>query len=435
MKIRFLGAAGEVGRSCFLVEGSERILLDCGVKFKEREEFPLLDNKTARNLDRVVISHAHMDHSGFCPALYAAGYEGKVYLTKPTRDLTQLLLADYLRLQKEFTPYSQDDIDKLLTHTEILEYGEWSDRGKGPIRLQEAGHILGSAITELNLDEKKIIYSGDINLRSSRLLDGAKTGLDGEILIIESTYGAKADRHIAARDADRIFIGLVNGALQKEGKVLVPTFAIGRGQEILFTLESYLRSGVLEKTPIYLDGMIKKALRIYRHNAIYLKKEVQRRILTSDDDPFKSEYYLVPKSKDRRDVFEQRKAVVLATSGMLNGGPILTYLEHLGESKKNSLILVGYQAEGTRGRALLEGAKELELRRKKIEINLKVSQAPFTAHSDHRELVHFAKSIKGLQKVFVVHGEGEKPFELAQSIEKATGAEAVVPALGGVYDV
>jgi len=435
LNIKFLGAAGEVGRSCFLVEGSERILLDCGVKFKEREEFPLLDNKTARKLDRVILSHAHMDHSGFLPALYAAGYEGKVYLTKPTRDLTQLLLADYLRLQKDFSPYSQEDIDKLLTHTEILEYDEWSERGKGPIRFQEAGHILGSAITELKMDGRKIIYSGDINLRSSRLLDGAKTGLEGDTLIIESTYGAKADRHVAAKDADKIFIGLVNGTLQKEGKVIVPTFAIGRGQEILFTLESYLRSGVMEKCPIYLDGMIKKALRIYRHNAIYLKKEVQRRILTSDDDPFKSEYYLVPKSKDRHDVFEQRKTVILSTSGMLNGGPVLSYLEHLGQSRKNTLILVGYQAEGTRGRALLEGAKQLQLRDKRIDIELKVAQAPFTAHSDHRELVHFAKSINGLKKVFVVHGEGGKSEELAKAIEKATGAEAIVPSLGETHDI
>jgi len=410
-------------------------LLDCGVKFKEREEFPLLDNRTARSLDRVILSHAHMDHSGYAPALYAAGYEGKIYLTKPTRDLTQLLLADYLRLQKAFTPYSQEDVDKLLTHTEILEYNEWSERGKGPIRFQEAGHILGSAITELNLDGNKIIYSGDINLRSSRLLDGAKTGLEGDVLIIESTYGAKADRHVAAKDADKLFIDMVNSTLQKEGKVLVPTFAIGRGQEILFTLESYLRSGVMEKCPIYLDGMIKKALRIYRHNAIYLKKEIQRRILTSDEDPFKSEYYLVPKSKDRHDVLEQRKTVILSTSGMLNGGPVLNYLEHLAESKKNCLILVGYQAEGTLGRALLEGAKEVVLKRKKIEVNLRVSQAPFTAHSDHRELVHFAKSIKGLRKVFVVHGEGNKPFELAQAIEKATGAQAIVPTLGSAYEV
>ncbi|HII38551.1 TPA: MBL fold metallo-hydrolase, partial [Candidatus Micrarchaeota archaeon] len=249
MEISFLGGAGEVGRSCILVSGSEKILLDCGVKFKEREEFPQLDNKTARSLDRAVISHAHMDHSGFAPALYAAGYTGQVYLTKPTRDLTQLLLADYLRLQKDFSPYTQDDINKLLTHTQILEYDQWSDKGKGPIRFQEAGHILGSAITELNLDGKKIIYTGDINLRSSRLLEGAKVGMEADVLIIESTYGAKANHHIAGKDADRILIDNINAALRNDGKVIIPSFAIGRGQEILSTLESFMRSGSLEKTP------------------------------------------------------------------------------------------------------------------------------------------------------------------------------------------
>ncbi|HII38549.1 TPA: beta-CASP ribonuclease aCPSF1, partial [Candidatus Micrarchaeota archaeon] len=154
-----------------------------------------------------------------------------------------------------------------------------------------------------------------------------------------------------------------------------------------------------------------------------------------DDDPFKSEFYLIPKSKDRRDVFEQKKAIIVTTSGMLNGGPVFTYLEHLAGSKKNAMILVGYQAEGTRGRKLLDGAKEIELRRKTVEVNLKVSQAPFTAHSDHRELVHFAKNVRGLKKVFIVHGEKEKLGELATAIRRATGAEVVIPEIGETHQI
>jgi len=432
LEISFLGAAQEVGRSCMIVEGLQNTMLDCGIKLEENEEFPLVDKEIIRKLDRVVVSHAHLDHSAYTPALYAAGYHKEVLLTKPTRDLSQLLLADYLRINKGFSPYSEKDVDKFLKHTQIMEYNEWSENGRGPVRFQEAGHILGSAITELR-DEKKIIYSGDINTRPSRLLEGATMGLEGEVLIIESTYGSKKDKHLSSKEAGQILVKSINESLDKGGKVIVPTFAIGRGQEILFTLESHLRSGGMPKVPVYLDGMINKALRIYRHNAIYLKKEVQRRILTSDDDPFKSDYYFVPERKDKSDVFEQEKCVILATSGMLNGGPVLSYIEHLAEDKKNKIILVGYQAEGTRGRQLVDGAKELDLGRGRVvDIKMKVDQAPFSGHADHQELVNFAKSIKGLEQVFIVHGEENKPFELAEGIRNAFKGriEVTVPKLG-----
>ena len=430
MNISFLGAAREVGRSAILVEGKENVLLDCGIKLTKNEEFPLLDNRTVRTLDKVVLSHAHLDHCGYLPALYASGYKKKVAMTKPTRDLIQLLLADYLRLNKEgVIPYNQSDVDTLLKSTDILEYNE-ATKGTTPIRFSEAGHIIGSAITEV-FAEKKIIYTGDLNLRTSRLLEGAQTGLEGEVLVMESTYGAKADSHTASKDVGKQLIDSINSTLKKGGKVIIPTFAIGRGQEILFTLESYMRSGGLHSCPIFLDGMVNKALRIYRHNAIYLKKEVQRRILTSDDDPFKSEFYHVPEKKDKSDVLDSGECIILCTSGMLNGGPVLRYLEALGGNRKNKMILVGYQAEGSRGRALIEGAKEIEIGGQQVEINLEVDQARFTAHSDHRDLVKFAKGIKGLKQALIVHGEPHKQDELAQAIEEhCKGVQAYAPQPG-----
>ena len=434
MELTFLGGAREVGRSAVLAEGKQKILLDCGIKMAKDEDFPLIDNALAKSLDSVVVSHAHLDHSGYVPALFAAGYEGKVILTKPTRDLCQLLLADALRLQKNFSPYNQEDINTFLKNTEIVEYNHHT-KAEWPIRFQEAGHILGSAITEV-FAEKKIIYSGDINTRASRLLEGAVQGLEGEVLVLESTYGRRTDRHPSFNSIGRQLIDAINSTLRKGGKVIIPTFAIGRGQEILFTLENYLRSGGLHKSPIFLDGMITKALRIYRHNAVYLKREIQQRILTSDDDPFKSEAYLVPQTKDKSDVLEKEEAIILCTSGMLNGGPVLTYLKKLGNDRKNKIILVGFQAKGSRGRLLLEGAEELEIDDEKIPIRLEVAQAPFSGHSDHPELVNFARSIKGLKKVFVVHGEGEAPFELAEEIEKrCKGVKCEVPELGSTHEL
>jgi len=433
LKITFLGAAREVGRSAILVESEgEKILLDCGIKMKKNEEFPLIENSEIKKLTKVVLSHAHLDHSGYLPALYAAGYEGKVYMTKPTRDLIQLLLADALKIQKEWSPYNKSDIDALLKNIEILEYNQLSKDKK--IRFQNAGHILGSAMTEIFLEGRKLLYTGDINLRSSRLLNGCKTGVEADFLIIESTYGGKGDVHIPTKEATNEFISKINEVQKEGGKILIPTFAIGRGQEILFTLENHLKSGVMEKTPIFLDGMVKKALKIYRHNAIYLKKEVQRRILAGDDDPFKSEFYKFPKTKSKKEVFQSKKAIILATSGMMTGGPVMKYLEKLAGDEKNMLIIVGYQSEGSIGRKLLEGEKKLKYKDKIIDVKMRVWNSPFSAHSDHKELVQFARSMKNLKKAFIVHGEEERLFDLAEDI-KSKNTEVFIPHLKESFEV
>jgi len=435
-----------VGRSCIHVQGAASTLLDCGVKLSgDKEEFPLLDKELVQSLDKVVMSHAHLDHSGYAPALYGMGYGGKMFLTKPTRDLMQLLLADYLKIAKErgSAPYSEKQVNKLLVNTEMLDYDEQAGWEKFGVRLQQAGHVLGSSLVELN-EEKKLLYTGDLSLRETRLLEPARTGLSAQVLVTESTYGSRKDKHPSIKAASSQFIEKVKATLDNGGKVLIPTFAVGRGQEILFTLESFMRSQALPEVPIYLDGMIKKALRIYRHNAIYLKREIQLRILSSEDDPFKSEHYRVPETKDRSDVVDGGPCIVLATSGMLTGGPILHYLRELGNDSKNSLIFVGYQGEGTPGRALLEGAKEITIEGQVYQIDLKVSQSSFSAHADHDQLVDFAKGIKDLEKVFVLHGEGTKSDELAQDIERicnrgrqagARKVETVVPELGEQYVV
>jgi len=431
MNVTFFGAAREVGRSAILLEGTEKILLDCGIKPAKEPEYPLLDAKTIKSLDRVVLSHAHLDHSGNIPGLYAQGYKGQVEITKPTRDLIQLLLADFLRLNKENSPYSQAEVDRLLKSTSIHEFDEPFKTKSATLRFRTAGHILGAAMTEVHTGGRKILYSGDIDIRESRLLDGAASSLEADTLILESTYGSKADKHPSLKNTGKGFIDSVNKTLKAGGKVIIPTFAIGRGQEILFTLESYLRSGGLEHVPIYLDGMVTRALRIYRHNAIYLKKEIQRRILTSEDDPFKSEFYFIPQRKDRADVFEHDRAIILATSGMLNGGPVMSYLDKLGQDEKNKLLLVGFQAAGTQGRELLEGRGFVEHEGRRIDVNCEIEQAPFSGHSDHAELLSFAKSVKGLKNVYVVHGEGSKSYELAEAIEATCkGVQATVPELG-----
>ncbi|MFH1056848.1 MAG: MBL fold metallo-hydrolase [Candidatus Micrarchaeota archaeon] len=433
MEVSFLGAAKEVGRSAILLQGKRNVLLDCGIKISgKNEEYPLLEERQIKRLDYVVLSHAHLDHSGYAPALYARGYKGKTWMTKPTRDLVQLLLSDYLNIERATHAYANQDLAKMLKNVQILEY----EQKKDAVTLYDSGHILGSAMTLVEDSGHRILYTADLNTRETRLLEGAKRGIQADTLIIESTYGSKQDQHLSSKEIYASLAKEVNETLSHNGKVIIPTFAIGRGQEILLTLENFLRSKAIPPAPIYLDGMVKKALRIYRHNAIHLKREVQRRILTSDDDPFKSNYYQYPERKDKSDVLEQEKAVIVTTSGMLNGGPVLFYLKHLAGDPNNKVILVGYQAAGTRGRELLDGAKELDIDDEKIEVKLKVAQAKFSAHSDHKELIEFTKTIRGLKRVFVQHGEAAKCEEFTDELgRKLNNVEVIAPNLGETIEI
>ncbi len=425
--LSFLGAAQEVGRSCFLVDDGKKTLLDAGIQLNEDdEEYPLLETRLMPALDKVVLSHAHLDHSGYLPYLYKQGCQAPAYMTKPTRDLIQVLLADYLRINQGASPYNASDLLAMMRRIQPMEYGQ----EKHGITFEPAGHILGSAVTLLR-GEKTVCYSGDINVRETRLLQGAKLGLKADALIVESTYGTKEDVHASAKSAASELVQNIQKTLDRGGKVLIPTFAIGRGQEMLFLLDSFMRSGLLEKVPIYLDGMVNKVLRIYRHNAPMLKREIQMRILTSEEDPFKSTHYRIPKNKDRSDVLNEEKAIILATSGMLNGGPVLTYLRHLGPDEKNTLLFVGFQAQGTRGREILEGAKEIKLDEDMVPLNLQILQNRFSGHSDQPELLQFIRSMKGLKDIFIVHGEKKKSEALAEAAQKIhKNARIHVPALG-----
>ncbi|HEV8289393.1 MAG TPA: MBL fold metallo-hydrolase RNA specificity domain-containing protein [Candidatus Norongarragalinales archaeon] len=444
--LSFLGAAREVGRSSFLFEGQKRTLLDCGIKPQEEDDFPLIDKNETRKLDNVILSHAHLDHAGYLPALYAAGYDGKVIMTKPSRDIVQVLCADYLRLRKERHPYSEKDVNTLLKHAFLADYdvnyGHASLKRElpehGGLRLHEAGHILGSAMVEMEDSGKKILYTGDVNLRPSRLLEGAKVqGLSADALIIESTYGCKEKIHPGSKEREKQLVDSVNETIKKNGFVIIPTFATGRGQELLFVLENYMKNGAIPRVPIYIAGMVKKILKIYRHNAIFLKKEVQHRILTSEDDPFNSPFFKIPKRKDYGDVFENGPAIIVTTSGMLNGGPVLAFLEVLCGDKNNKLIIVGHQAEGTRGRAIQDGERELEWKGKKHELRMQVEVANFSAHSDHRELVQLARTVKGLKQIFVVHGEEACAVELAKTIDELYNGkvEVIAPKLGESFKI
>ncbi len=435
MKLTFLGACQEVGRSAILVEDKkDSILLDCGVKLGEPKQYPEIDRDAARKLAAVFVTHAHLDHSGFLPDLAGLGFKGKVYSTKPTFDLVQLLLADYYRLgvMKENIKFSQRDVKNILSRFSFMEY-------KKPVRVAgfqvtayNAGHILGAAGFMVQKNKKKVYYTGDMNTRETNLLHGAEKKIPRpDYIVSESTYSGPEDILPSLKTVSK---ELAETLKQTPGKALVPVFGVGRGQEVMMIIDNYVRSGFLSHEQGYADGMVKKASRIYRHNVLWLKPEIPRRILLADDDPFKSKFWKTPRTKDKSDVLSKDRAVIVSTSGMLTGGPSVHYLKKLAANKNNAVILVGYQAEGTLGRKIAEGEKHVIIDDEEVEIKLKVKQLRLSAHADKNDLMNWLKENKPKEQVFLVHGEKEKQQKFSRTLERK-GIPNSVPELGEEVEI
>lgn len=426
INLGFYGGVEEVGRSCYILEkGKKSLMLDCGIKLGEEVECPQIPKGKMRKVKEIFISHAHLDHSGYIPHIYSEKYRPRIVTTKPTRDLLGVLLSDYRRLQKE-PDFSQKDVDNSLKNVSIVEYG--NNKGQFKSTLFPAGHIIGSSMIRLEENEG-ILYTGDICMRNTRVLEGCKRRIKAKTAIVETTYGSREDILPSIKDEAGRMVLFINETIKQGGFVIIPSFAVGRAQEILLMLDDYMQSGALTKVPIYVDGMINKVMRIYRHNAIYANEDIKRKILMSDYDPFHSKNFKKPKTKDRSDVLEE-PCIIVSTSGMLSGGPVLAYLEKLSEDPRNLLLFVGYQAEGTRGRKIMDGEKEIEIDENKIKVNMKIESIKISGHADYNELIQFIHEIKGLKKIFFVHGESK---DLKEDLEKKY--EIIFPKLGEEFKV
>ena len=443
MKISFLGAVREVGRSCFLVEvNGKNILLDCGINLGSalpEERFPVGILKKAKQIDCIIVSHAHLDHSGYIPFLVDAGFTGSIYCTKPTRDLIHLLLSDALKIAKEQKAecYSNKSIEKTLEQVKLLGYRKRVEIFSGIFaEFFNAGHIPGSCMILLEGNGKKILYTGDFNIRETHLLPGAdipSTEIDA--LIMESTYGGKQDNLPSLQSASKELADIIKETFARNGNVLIPAFAVGRGQEVMFAVANYVRSNYLPKLNLFVDGMITRANRICRHNVVWLKQEIPNRILVADDDPFKDPIIKKPKTLHKRDVLETENSVILATSGMLTAGPSIKYFESMAEDSRHCIVIAGYQVHGTLGRQLLDGEKDVELKNgKKIEVRCCVKQVKFSGHTDYKGLLEFVKKIKP-KHVFLVHGEEQKGLEIAGEIEKKIKLKTMVPTLKETIEI
>ncbi len=437
VRITALGGFMEVGRSAILVETSEsRVLLDAGINpaGDGYSLYPRLDVEQLRldELDAVVITHAHLDHMGLVPYLFKYGYRGPVYATKPTLDLmvlSQLDLLDITQRSGRNPPYTQIEVKKMVLHTIPLEYGEVTDIAPDiKLTFYNAGHILGSAIAHLHIGEglHNIVYTGDFKFGKTRLLDKAHTEFPRvETLIMESTYGNKDQPK--REEAEFELISIISRTVSRRGKVLIPVMAVGRAQEILLVLVDALNKKILpEELKVYVDGSIKEVNAIHLSYPELLSNQVRSRILR-DENPFDHENVIrVDKRQMREDIAKSDEpAVILATSGMLNGGPSVEYLRLLAEDPRNALVFVAYQAKGTLGRRILDGEREItmvtedgkvELVRIKMDV---YSVDGFSGHSDRRQLLAFLANMNPKPRNIILnHGEPQAIHALAESIRR-----------------
>ena len=410
------------------------------------DAYPRLDwaDVNLNEIDAVVLSHAHLDHMGFLPALYKFGYEGPVYCTEPTLPLMTLLQNDFIKIaQMEGGRilYDQKDIRDLIQHTITLQYGTVTDISPDiKLVLNNAGHILGSATVHLHIGEgvHNIVYTGDYKYGRTQLFDSASWNYPRvETLITEATYGNKEDIMPPREEVEMNFVNAINSTLANGGKVLIPIPAVGRAQEIILVLDHYMRNKVLTEAPVFLEGMISEATAIHVSYADYLSRELRSKILEQGINPFVSEYFTsIEHPSNRDEALREGPAVIMATSGMLEGGPVLQYFEHIAPSERNKILFVSYQVQGTLGRRVLDGTHQASLlgdngKIKIVDVNASTEKVDgFSGHSDYNQIIRFIGKMRPkLQQVIVQHGDKRKIENLAYVIQRIYRVPALRPAV------
>lgn len=450
VRITALGGFQEVGRSAILVQTRESsVLLDCGVNpgsSRPFEAFPRLDNPAfeLESLDAVVVSHAHLDHCGLVPFLYKYGYDGPIYCSAPTSNLMTLLQLDYLDVagKQGVTPYyDQKDVRECVLHTLPLRFGVVTDIAPDVrLTLHNAGHILGSAMVHMHIGEglHNIVYTGDYKFSRTMLLEGATTEFPRvETVITESTYGGPDDVMPSRIEAEERLAAIVNQTLERKGKVLIPVPAVGRAQEIMLVLDGYMRRGAMKEAPVFIEGMISEATAIHTAYPEYLGREVRNSILHDGVNPFQSDYFtIVEHPSVRQGIIEGEPCIIMATSGMLEGGPVIEYLKSLADNENNSIVFVSYQIEGTLGRRVQKGLNEVAMMTAEgkmdvVKVRLRTESIEgFSGHSDRRQIFNYVTHLHPKpERVVVCHGERAKCLSMADFIERRCEVQTLVPAV------
>jgi len=439
MKISFHGACREVTGSCILVETkSTKFLVDCGMfqgrsHYKNIEEF----NFKSEDIDFVLLTHAHLDHCGRLPKIFMNGFRGRVYSTAPTRDLSEIILLDALNVSRiEKKPFvhplcQEGDIKHLMSFFTCLDYGKKRKINEEiEIRLRDAGHILGSSIFEVWVKEdgitKKLVFSGDLGNMPSPIIKDPEFIDSADLLFIESTYGNRL--HESKEMAEKILIQEVENTIAKNGTLMIPVFALERTQEMIYRLNSFFEEKKIKGVNVFLDSpLATKATNIYKQYASFYDKEAKA-LIHKGDDIFNFEGFEIIKKDTEKALKASGPKIILAGSGMFEGGKIGFYLKKYLPNPLATLLIVSFQVDGSLGRKIINGDKIIKLGNNKIEIRAKISTIfSFSSHGDHQMLSNWAMRANP-QKIFVIHGEEEASKSLAESIH------GIVPNYGIVYN-
>lgn len=449
IRLSSFGGYREVGRSCMLLQTPEsRVLFDCGVNVAGGDDnsFPYLDapDFDITKLDAVVISHSHMDHIGLLPMLFKYGFRGPVYCTAPTRALMAILQLDAIDIAQnegKKPAYSSTDIHEQVLHTITLDYGEVTDITPDVrITFYEAGHIIGSAVTHVHIGDGiyNFVYTGDMKYAKTRLLDPAWNQFPRcEALVIESTYGAAGDLQPPIAKAEDEVVKVIKDTIARGGKLLIPVLGVGRSQEIMLLIEELVRKGELPADlPVYLEGMMWSATAVYTAYPEFLSEKIRNQLVSREENPLMSPIFKrVAGKREREKVITGPPCVIMATSGMLTGGPSVEYLRNLADSDLNSIMFINYQAEGSLGKKLQRGLGAIPVpsvgntRKEAIPVKLKIHTVDgFSAHSDRNQLMNFIGDMRNRPSLVIVqHGESSKCADLARSIHKAFRIETIAP--------
>jgi KH/beta-lactamase-domain protein len=447
IRVVSLGGFRQVGRSCSMIHTQDsKIIVDCGVDVSsDNNGTPYLHLPEVLPIDKidaVVVTHAHLDHSGLVPLLFKYGFNGPVYCTPPTRDMSTLLQMDYLKVaaaDAKKIPYSAENIRDMIKHCITINYGDTTDITPD-IRLtfHNAGHILGSSIAHFHIGEGlyNIAFSGDIKYEKTWLFNPAVNRFPRlESIYIESTYGAKDDFQPSRREATQNLSEILKTCLRKKGKVLIPVFAVGRSQEVMIVLEDLMRNKSIPKAPVYLDGMIWEATAIHTAYPEYLNSKLRAQTFQKGENPLLSDIFVRVEDQEMRQriLGDPDPCIVLATSGMMSGGPVMEYFKSWADEKKNMIIFVGYQAEGSFGRRIQKGWKEISLSNggnvANIKVNMKVETVDgFSGHSDRRQLLNYINNMSPRpERILFLHGEESKCLDLSSTVHKRYNLNTIVP--------
>ncbi|MDL5050905.1 MBL fold metallo-hydrolase [Oscillatoria amoena NRMC-F 0135] len=451
VRVKFLGGAESVTGSRYLLEiDNFRLLVDCGLfqglkdlRLRNWEEFPV--NPTT--IDCVVISHAHIDHTGYLPKLVKEGFNGPIYCTHPTADLMEIMLIDSARLQEEETDYARH---KGYSRHEIPKplYTEEDARAVFPlmktfgyhqsIKLSdhvgliflEAGHLLGSAILEITIrgdsQEKKVVFSGDLGRYESKMLYSPETIEHADVLFVESTYGNKDNPDT---DPEVDLARIVNDAFKRDGVLLIPAFAVGRTQLLLYHLRRLMEADKIPDVPVYVDSpmAISTTYLFFKHPG-FLKETFNLEAFAREGE---TNMLVFTRSSEHSKALNtiRKKAIIISSSGMMTGGRILHHLYHRLRREEDTVLIAGFQAEGTRGRKLLDGEKSVKIFGEQVPVACTIEFInSMSGHADMPELIRWLSGFKEKPKVtFTVHGEGPDLHAYAETIRKRFGWNVTVP--------